>query len=52
MVKNLPSNAGDVSSIPSQGTKSPHAAGQLGPHAEIRESPGTTIKTQHSHIVS
>ena len=26
MVKNLPSNAGDVGSIPGQGTKSPHAA--------------------------
>ena len=49
MVKNLPSSAGDVSSIPGQGTESPHATGQLGPHAEIRESPGATIKTQHSH---
>ena len=31
MVKNLPSNAGDVGSIPGQGTKIPHAAGQLSP---------------------
>ena len=31
MVKSLPSNAGDVGSIPSQGTKIPHATGQLKP---------------------
>ena len=29
MVKNLPSNAADVGSIPGQGTKTPHATGQL-----------------------
>ena len=29
VVKNLPSNAGDASSIPGQGTKIPHAVGQL-----------------------
>ena len=29
MVKNLPYNAGDAGSIPGQGTKIPHAAGQL-----------------------
>ena len=29
MVKNLPSNAGDVGFIPGQGTKIPHAAGQI-----------------------
>ena len=29
MVKNLPSNAGDVGSIPGWGTKIPHAVGQL-----------------------
>ena len=29
MVKNLPSNAGDLGSIPSQGTKIPHALVQL-----------------------
>ena len=33
VVKNLPSNAGDVSSIPGQGTKISHAMGQLSPHA-------------------
>ena len=31
MVKNPPSNAGDAGSIPGQGTKIPHAAGQLSP---------------------
>ena len=29
VVKNLPSNAGDVGSIPGLGTKIPHMAGQL-----------------------
>ena len=33
VVKNLPSNAGDMGSIPGQGTKIPHAAGQLSPRA-------------------
>ena len=33
MVKNLPSNAGGMGSIPSQGTKTPHATGQLSPNA-------------------
>ena len=37
MVKNLPSNAGDVGSIPSQGTKIPHATGQLSPCATTTE---------------
>ena len=32
VVKNLPSNAGDAGSIPGQGTKIPHAAGQLSAH--------------------
>ena len=33
VVKNPPSNAGDMGSIPGQGTKIPHATGQLSPHA-------------------
>ena len=45
VVKNPPSNAADVGSIPGQGTKIPHAAGQLSPcatttlslHASMRE---------------
>ena len=37
VVKNPPSNAGDAGSIPGQGTKIPHAMGQLSPQATIRE---------------
>ena len=33
VVKNPPSNAGDVRSIPGLGTKIPQAAGRLSPHA-------------------
>ena len=33
LVKNPPSNAGDAGSIPGQGTKIPHARGQLSPRA-------------------
>ena len=39
MVENLPSNAGDMGSIPDGVTKIPHAAGQQGPHAATREKP-------------
>ena len=38
MVKNLPSNAGDTGSAPGQGTKIPHALGQI--------NLCTTMKTQ------
>ena len=41
VVKNLPSNAGDVGSIPGLGTKIPHAVGQL--------SPSTQMKMECSH---
>ena len=37
MVRNPPSNAGHMGSIPSQGTKIPHAAGRLSLHATARE---------------
>ena len=37
MVKNLPSNAGDVDSIPSRGAKILRAVGQLSPSATTRE---------------
>ena len=37
VVKNPPSNAGDVGLIPGQGTKIPHAMGQLSPHATTTE---------------
>ena len=38
MVKNLPSNAADVGSIPEWGTKIPHSPGQLSPRAAAREA--------------
>ena len=37
MVKNPPYNAGDAGLIPGQGTKIPHAAGQLSPCATTAE---------------
>ena len=37
MLKNPPSNAGDVGLIPGRGTKIPHAAGQLSLHAASTE---------------
>ena len=37
VVKNLPYNAGAVGLIPGQGTKIPHAVGQLSPHATTTE---------------
>ena len=41
VVKNPPSNAGDVGSIPCRGTKIPRAAGQLNMLAATREKPCT-----------
>ena len=38
MVKNPPSSAGDMGSIPGQRAKIPHAAGQLSPHTVARET--------------
>ena len=38
VVKNLPSNAGNTSSIPGRGTKIPHAMGQLSLRAAAREN--------------
>ena len=37
MVRNPPSNAGGAGSIPGQGTKIPHAMGQLSPRAATTE---------------
>ena len=37
MVKNSPANAGDTDSSPGQGTKIPHAMGQLSPCATTAE---------------
>ena len=33
VVKDPPANAGDMGSIPGQGTKLPHTIGQLSPHS-------------------
>ena len=49
MVKNLPSNAGDIGLIPGQGTKIPHAMGQLRLCATARESLITAMEIQNSH---
>ena len=40
MVKNLPSSVGDSGWIPGQGTKIPHAVGQLCPCATSSEPTG------------
>ena len=40
MVKNIPSNAGDMGSIPGQENKFPHAVGHLNPCATAREACG------------
>ena len=37
VVKNSPCNAGDLGSIPGQGTKIPHVVDQLSPSATTRE---------------
>ena len=37
VVKNLPYNAGDMGSIPGQGTKIPHVVGQLSPRTTTIE---------------
>ena len=39
VVKNLPSSAGDVGSIPDQGTKIPYAARKLSLHANCNKDP-------------
>ena len=49
MVKNLPSNAGDVGSIPHEGTKSPDATGQLSPCTTTRETPMHRNEETASH---
>ena len=43
VVRNPPYSAGDTGSIPGQGTKIPHATGQLSPRATTTEPsrPGT-----------
>ena len=39
VVKNLPSNAGDLDSIPNQGTKISYAAGQLSLSLTVQSMP-------------
>ena len=50
MIKNPPSNAGDVGSIPGQGTKISHAAGQLSFHATTKpkQSPFFFLKKERN----
>ena len=45
MVKNLPSNAGDTGLIPGQGTKIPHATGQLSLRVAATEPEGSGALT-------
>ena len=49
LVKNLPSKAGDVGSIPGQVTKIPQTTGQLSPCAKTKERPECLSKTQCRH---
>ena len=48
MIRNPSSNAGYVGSIPGQGTKIPHAAGQLSPRATTREEKTSTPQLERS----
>ena len=48
LVKNPPSNAGDVGSIPGQGTKILHATGQLSPHVTTTE---LTYLNERAHVL-
>ena len=47
MIGSLPSNTGDTGLVPSQGTKMPHAAGQLGLHTTTREEPTSHNEGPH-----
>ena len=48
VVKNPPCNAEDTGSIPSQGTKIPHAAGQLNPCATTTELACRKLQSPHA----
>ena len=52
VVSNLPSNAGDAGSIPRQGTRIPHAMGQLSPGTATSKKPGHQNKIWHTKIKS
>ena len=45
MIKNLPSSAGDMGSIPGRGTKIPNAARQLGGHTTTGEASASQLET-------
>ena len=45
VIRNPPSNAGDVGSFPGPGTKIPHATGQLSP--TTREKPASCKERDH-----
>ena len=47
LAKNRPCNAGHVGTIPGQGTRIPHAAGQLGPRTTPAE-PGSCSRQSHT----
>ena len=51
MVKNPPYNAGDEGSIPGQGTKIPHAVGQLSPHATTTELESLSAANYRAHTL-
>ena len=48
VVKNPPSNARDVGSIPGRGTKIPHAAGQLSPCTTTTEPACCKLQSPHT----
>ena len=50
VIKNLPSNAGDIGLITGQGTKTPHDTGQLSPHTPTTEPLGS--EPAHHKIAS
>ena len=49
MVKNPPSNARDMSSVPGWGAKFPHAMQQLSLCTTTREAPTTTAREKSAH---
>ena len=49
-LKNLPSNAGDKGLIPGQGTKIPHALGQLSPRSATPEPKRHTTGEPRSDV--
>ena len=48
VVKNLPSNAGNAGLIPGRGTKIPHAAGQISPHATKKRSQELQLRPEEA----